>query len=113
MDSFPANVIAESQTSNPSLKRTFNPLVTSGNAQRVTLLRDNLIGQVGHTTGAPRVQGPHYNGRPRGQCYLLPGRAAYSAWRSPRPRPSNDVKDSEKTEPLAIITGLQTQVMGP
>jgi hemoglobin len=55
VDQFIANVVAETMTSNSKLKRTFDPLVQSGNSYRVTSLRNHLIDQIGQAAGGPLV----------------------------------------------------------
>jgi len=53
VDQFITNVVAESMTANSNLKRTFNPLIQSGNSYRVASLRNHLIDQIGQATGGP------------------------------------------------------------
>ncbi|MFD1470182.1 group 1 truncated hemoglobin [Hymenobacter caeli] len=112
VDSFLANVIAESQTSNSSLKRTFNPLLTSGNAQRVTLLRDNLIDQIGQATGGPLVyKGLTMTAAHKGMAITTQEFGVFGVAFT-KALTDNGVKDPEKTELLTIITSLQSQVVG-
>lgn len=112
VDSFLANVIAESQTSNSSLKRTFEPLITSGNAQRVTLLRDNLIDQIGQATGGPLVyKGMTMTAAHKGMAITTQEFGVFGVAFT-KALTDNGVKDPEKTELLTIITSLQSQVVG-
>lgn len=53
VDQFITNVVAETMTANSKLKRTFDPLVQSGNSYRVASLRNHLIDQIGQATGGP------------------------------------------------------------
>lgn len=53
VDQFIANVVAETMTPNSKLKRTFDPLVQSGNSYRVASLRNHLIDQIGEAAGGP------------------------------------------------------------
>jgi hemoglobin len=53
VDQFITNVVAESMTPNSNLKRTFNPLIQSGNSYRVASLRNHLIDQIGQAAGGP------------------------------------------------------------
>ena len=53
VDQFLSNVIAETMNSDSKLKRTFTPLIQSGDPYRVTVLRNNLIDQIGQATGGP------------------------------------------------------------
>lgn len=53
VDQFITNVVAETMTSNSKLKRTFDPLLQSGNSYRVTSLRNHLIDQIGQAAGGP------------------------------------------------------------
>ncbi|TPG66189.1 group 1 truncated hemoglobin [Hymenobacter nivis] len=112
VDSFLANVIAETQTSNTSLKRTFNPLLTSNNAQRVTLLRDNLIDQIGQATGGPLVyKGLTMTAAHKGMAITTQEFGVFGVAFT-KALTDNGVKDPEKTELLTIITSLQSQVVG-
>ena len=53
VDQFITNVVTETMTTNSNLKRTFNPLVQSGDAYRVASLRNHLIDQIGQAAGGP------------------------------------------------------------
>ena len=53
VDQFITNVVAETMTSGSKLKRTFDPLVQSGDAYRVASLRNHLIDQIGQACGGP------------------------------------------------------------
>ena len=53
VDQFITNVVTETMTPNSKLKRTFDPLVQSGNAFRVASLRNHLIDQIGEAAGGP------------------------------------------------------------
>lgn len=53
VDQFITNVMTETMTTNSNLKRTFNPLVQSGDAYRVASLRNHLIDQIGQAAGGP------------------------------------------------------------
>jgi len=55
VDQFITNVVAETMTSNSKLKRTFDPLIQSGNSYRVASLRNHLIDQIGQAAGGPLV----------------------------------------------------------
>lgn len=58
VDKFIGNVVAETATPGSKLKRTFQPLltdVTAGNSYRLTVLRNNLIDQIGQASGGPLV----------------------------------------------------------
>ena len=112
VDSFLANVIAESQTPSSSLKRTFDPLIASGNAPRVTLLRDNLIDQIGQATGGPLVyKGLAMTAAHKGMAITTQEFGVFGVAFT-KALTDNGVKDPEKTELLAIITSLQSQVVG-
>ncbi|OGX89775.1 hypothetical protein [Hymenobacter coccineus] len=112
VDSFLANVIAETQTSNTSLKRTFDPLLSSGNAQRVTLLRDNLIDQIGQATGGALVyKGLTMTAAHKGMATTTQEFGVFGVAFT-KALTDNGVKDPEKTELLTIITTLQSQVVG-
>ena len=58
IDQFVTNVVAETATPTSKLKRTFQGLlneVAAGRTARVTLLKHNLIDQIGQAAGGPLV----------------------------------------------------------
>lgn len=112
VDKFIANIVAETQTPTSKLARTFGPLVASGNAERVQLLRNNLIDQIGQATGGPLV----YKGKSMQEAHrgMNITDEEFTALVTQLDAALNtyNVPAKEKTDLVAILGSLKGSIVG-
>jgi len=112
VDQFITNVVAETMTSNSKLKRTFDPLVQSGNSYRVASLRNHLIDQIGQAAGGPLV----YKGlsMPAAHRGMNITDAEFNALVAElgKAMTSKGVHASQQTEVVNILAPLKATIVG-
>ena len=112
VDQFITNVVAETMTSNSKLKRTFDPLVQSGNSYRVASLRNHLIDQIGQAAGGPLVyKGKTMQAAHQGMAITDVEFNALVAELA-KAMTSKGVPAAQQTEVVTILSPLKSTIVG-
>lgn len=115
VNDFAGNVVAETQTTNSKLLRTFKPLVDAakaGDPTRANSLVNNLINQIGQASGGPEK----YMGKDMVTAHkgmkITDDEFTALVNELVKALDKNSVPAQEKTELLTVLGGLKGQIVG-
>ncbi len=115
VDDFIGRVVAETGRTPSNLKRTFQPLLTAvgtGDTYRVTLLRNNLIDQIGEAAGGPLIyKGKSMKLAHKDMNITLPEFTALVV-QLDSALIDNGVPKAERDELVGVLGGLRPDIVG-